>query len=200
MFILAHIGIGQTLAAPFSRDLPKRPLILGTLLPDLIDKPIYYGGVLLYGRTAMATSLIAGTRTFAHTAIFLLILCIIAALRKWRAMSALALGVAPHLLLDNLGNPFAPHVLDAAFRTVTLLWPLQGWYFPRLPYSGLPEQVSQVVIQPFFFWTEVLGLILILWQRWKAQNRREIVQFIRQSHQERRRDRRKRRRWRRRPD
>lgn len=176
MYLFGHIGIGQTVASPWRRRLPTRPLILGTILPDLIDKPLYYGFVLATGRHGAAIGLISGTRTFGHTGLFLLLLTLVAVVRKSPVFAALALGVATHLLLDSLGNPFS-HVL--ATGGVPLLWPLHGLRFPVFPYTGAKDQLWQALLNPYFFWTEILGLSLIFWDRWKAAHRLEIAQFLR---------------------
>src|SRR6185312_7307809 len=100
MFVLAHLGIGLELARPWRRRLPVKPLLLGTLLPDLIDKPLYYGLAWATGRRGYAIGLISGTRTFGHTVLFAAAIAAYAAARRSKAAAAVALGCATHLILD----------------------------------------------------------------------------------------------------
>ncbi|MBI5201898.1 MAG: metal-dependent hydrolase, partial [Elusimicrobia bacterium] len=41
MIFFGHLGLGDALAAPVRRGLPRRWVLLGTVLPDLLDKPLY---------------------------------------------------------------------------------------------------------------------------------------------------------------
>jgi hypothetical protein len=49
MLPLAHLGIGSNLVRPWWKKLDLRALLFGTLLPDLIDKPLYHVPALLTG-------------------------------------------------------------------------------------------------------------------------------------------------------
>ena len=78
MLPLSHLGIGSAMARPFSKNLPFRWLLVGTLLPDLIDKPVFFAlGLLEYFRNG---GWIPGKRGFAHTALFL---CLLASVSLW---------------------------------------------------------------------------------------------------------------------
>jgi hypothetical protein len=84
VFLFAHLGIGvrsirwiEGLSRKGTRALlPIAPLFLGTLLPDLIDKPLYYGLSWLTGLRGAELGVIAGTRSFGHSWILLLLLTI----------------------------------------------------------------------------------------------------------------------------
>jgi len=69
MFVFGHIGIGRALIGRWRHTLPLVPLTIGMLLPDIIDKPLYYARVWPF---------ISCTRTFGHTGAFLLLLLLIA--------------------------------------------------------------------------------------------------------------------------
>src|SRR5687767_3274929 len=99
MFVFGHLGIGKTIADPTLRrySLPLAPLFIGSLLPDLIDKPLYYGLVALTGKRGAELELIHGTRTFGHTALLLLLIL----MWKRPVVRALALGVLTHIALDT---------------------------------------------------------------------------------------------------
>ncbi len=132
MIFFGHLGIGSALTRPFRRRDPYRAwrwLLLGTLLPDLIDKPLYYGLSFATGLKSADLGLICGTRTFGHT----LLLCAwIAGLGRFKRsdqFNALAMGVLTHLALDAVFDP-APGYL---------LWPLTS--FPAMPFKDLREHV-----------------------------------------------------------
>jgi hypothetical protein len=73
MWPLAHLGIGSAMGRVGSQNkLPFRWLLLGTLLPDLVDRPFYFGlGVYEHFSNG---GWVPGKRGFAHTALFLLLL------------------------------------------------------------------------------------------------------------------------------
>jgi len=159
MFVFAHTGIGSTLVRPWRKKLPRGMLLLGTLLPDLIDKSLYYGVTFLHRFDPGGLALVSGTRTFGHTALFLLILSWIAVIRGSRSLAALALGVATHLLLDGFADTFGPDVPGDGTASA-LLWPLTGWSFPWSPYGSLSEHLSAFAA-PFFLWAEAIGIALL---------------------------------------
>ena len=113
MFVLGHVGIGTRLLFGLRQRLPPRWLVLGCLLPDLIDKPLFYG--LLWTR-GHPDALISGSRSIAHSGLFLLALLALAlALRRpgpWAVFS----GVATHLVLDIGGELVTGAVPDASAR------------------------------------------------------------------------------------
>src|SRR4051812_1287155 len=76
--------------------LPTVWLYAGCLLPDLIDKPLFYG----LGPTALIT----GTRTFGHTGLFLLASLLVAAALRRPWSIALAAGITTHFALDIAGE------------------------------------------------------------------------------------------------
>ena len=70
MFALGHLGIGKKLAArPFRHFSPaeRRAFFVGALLPDLIDKPLYYIPAWLTGKEGAAAGILSGTHLFAHS-------------------------------------------------------------------------------------------------------------------------------------
>src|SRR3972149_3188700 len=99
---------------PPAAGLDYRFLILGSMLPDLIDKPL---GVFLLRKQ------LSSGRTFAHSLVFVSAIGI--ASMAWRgkagrALIPLALGSAAHLVLDRMW-----------MQTDVLFWPLRGWLPPR---------------------------------------------------------------------
>jgi len=164
MFALGHLGIGKKLAArPFRHFSPvdKRAFFVGALLPDLIDKPLYYIPAWVTGRHGTAAGILSGTHLFAHTGLFLAVLAVAGLLTRSRPLKALAIGVATHLALDGVG---------LSMNWGTLLWPLLGWHFPTYPFKNLTEHLS-TIFNPITFLGEVLGAA-ILWSDYRKTRRR----------------------------
>lgn len=156
MFVLGHLGLGKAVALRPYRHFTRRDrriFLAGALLPDLLDKPLYYGAAWWTGRQGGAIGLISGTHTFGHTGLFLLTLTGIAVITRSSAARALALGVATHYLLDVIGLSLDHH---------TILWPLCGWRFPFYPFSGLGQHLS-TILRPVTLAGEVLGAAVLWW-------------------------------------
>ena len=171
MFVLGHLGIGGGAAAHFVDARERRFLYFGALLPDLIDKPLYYALVLLTGRRGADLGLISGSRTLGHTA--LLALLILALFRR-RHGPAIALGMATHLALDTLGDLFgffsSPHAGPAGPSTLAaVLFPLLGPQFPVAPFQSFGEHALSIA-SPYVLAGELIGGALLLWQ-WQKQRR-----------------------------
>ncbi len=107
MFLFGHLGIGERLGRLFTKPGTRAALLLGCLLPDLVDKPLYYGLVFATGKHAAELGLISGSRTVGHTLLFAL-LC--GALVRGPRGRALFAGMVSHLLLDLSGDLFGPRL------------------------------------------------------------------------------------------
>jgi hypothetical protein len=156
MFLLGHVGIGKKLAARPYRDfsrVDKRAFFVGTLLPDLIDKPLYYIPAWLTGKHGAAAGILSGTHLFAHTGLFLLVLVVAGLVTRSRPLRALAIGVATHLALDGVG---------LTLNLKTLLWPLFGWHFPTYPFRSLTAHLG-TIFRPVTFAGEALGAAFLWW-------------------------------------
>ena len=93
MLLFAHLGL--TLAgARLMRGAHLGMVLLGSMLPDIIDKPL---GEALFGTPAMG-------RTIAHTLLFLLLLGLAAFYLSDLRMAWVASGVLAHFLLDFMWN------------------------------------------------------------------------------------------------
>jgi hypothetical protein len=173
MFFFGHLGIGSKMAYPWRDKLPRAALLVGTVLPDLIDKPLYYGVAAVVGREAASQSLISGTRTFGHTLLLLIIILLAAYLRHSRLLAALAVGITTHHLIDIIGDELqlrldllTPGPGPDGFHA--LLWPFLGWGFPTST-STMVGHGSQI-INPWVLTGEVVGLCILLWdyrRRWR---------------------------------
>jgi hypothetical protein len=168
MFALGHLGLGKKLATRpyrrFSRG-EKRAFFLGTLLPDLIDKPLYYVPLWVTGKRG---GFLSGTHLFAHTGLFLLLLIVAArigpSVRARAILRAVAIGVVTHFVLDAVGLSLGPR---------TLLWPLFGWQFPLSPFKNLGHQLM-TILNPITLAGEVLGAAVLWWDWRKARRERGL--------------------------
>ncbi|NPV62197.1 MAG: metal-dependent hydrolase [Methanotrichaceae archaeon] len=158
MLLFAHMGLALAAASP-SRRLNLWFVLLGSMLPDLIDKPL---GELVFGTPAMG-------RTFAHTLLFLLILISLAVYLRDMRIASLCFGVFTHLALDFMWR-----------SPVTLFWPLLGG-FPQAEYMD-PVSYLQMLLHglanPVVLIPECLGLVYFLyflrehWSEAVAQSRK----------------------------
>jgi hypothetical protein len=122
MLLFGHIGITLGIFFVFSYIAPqlknildKRYLVIGALLPDLIDKPL---GLIVFAST------ISNGRMISHTLLFSITLFIIGLYfyekRNSIVIITLASGSFFHLMEDQMWN-----------TPQTLFWPLLGWNFPK---------------------------------------------------------------------
>jgi len=163
VFALGHLGLGKMIAArPHRRftTVERRAFFLGALLPDLIDKPLFYVPFWVTGRRG---ELLSGTHLFAHTGLFLLVLVVAAGLTRSAAARAVAIGVATHFILDCVG---------LSMGLGTLLWPLFGWHFPTYPFKNLGQHLS-TILSPVTLAGELVGAAILLWDWRRLQERRK---------------------------
>jgi hypothetical protein len=168
MWIFGHLGIGYEIVRQqgFQRSWSRRTILVGTLLPDLIDKPLYLAGMLITGQKGSAIGLISGTRTFGHTALFLIILVSISSFSKTRLWGALSLGVATHLFLDLFSKISSHRTLE--YVTHSLLWPAFGSSFPGQDLTPI-HKLSDLTPQPIVAICEILGG----WLLWRELTKRK---------------------------
>jgi len=142
MLLFAHLGLTLATARLISKaDLAF--LALGSMLPDIIDKPL---GLIAFGSPSMG-------RTFAHTLLFLLLLAALSFYSRDIRLFSLSWGVLVHLALDSMWN-----------SPVTLLWPLLG-NFPeavRLDTLSYLEMIFSGLRDPGILIPEVLGLSYLI--------------------------------------
>jgi hypothetical protein len=168
LFVLGHLAIGSRMLGGLRARLPARALYLGCFLPDMIDKPLFYGVLLARGR---AGELISGTRTFGHTGLFLLAVCAAAALWRSRALWAIAAGIATHLFLDNLGDyiGFGPPPLERS-SLLALLFPALGVRFPVVRFDSLVDHLLANAHSAYVIAGELIGGAILL-RAWRLRRR-----------------------------
>lgn len=171
MWVFGHLGIGSKLAAPFSRKLPYAWVLVGTLLPDLIDKPLYYGFALATGRSGFDIGLISCSRTLAHTAIFVFVLSVIAFARKSTIFAALSIGVATHLVLDGFQDYWLIEVLgqpgESSLR-LAALFPFYENRFGNYPFESVMDHLKSS-IRTVTIIAEAIGVAILGWDYWKKK-------------------------------
>jgi len=161
MFVFGHLGITLGLFTLLEQKLPAlkgridyAAILIGSLLPDLIDKPI--------GRVIFSGTIDNG-RIFAHTLLFFFLLCG-AAFYLWKSKKdarLLSLSAASfcHLVEDNMWE-----------SPVTLFWPLLGWKFPSSPglYDGILGYFRSVFMyaytpaMDYAFVSEIVGILILV--------------------------------------
>ena len=130
--------------AALSQFLDIRLLMIGALMPDIIDKPLSFLGF-GNGRSIIPTSLV-----------FLIVLSV--AMYLWRSrkqtwLLAIAIGIFTHLMCDRMWE--TPH---------TLFWPLYGWAFTAAVYKIGLGQFSvwwnMLFTDSYVYISEIIGFLI----------------------------------------
>lgn len=119
-----------------------RLVLIGSMLPDIIDKPI---GQLFF------RSFFSNGRIFCHTLLFVLLITLIGLYlylkHKRLGMLVLSLCSLGHLILDKMWQ-----------EPITFLWPAYGWVFPRADLTNwLPNMLNALLTNPRIFIPEYIG-------------------------------------------
>lgn len=139
-----------------------RIVLLGSLLPDIIDKPLW-----LFAGSYISSS----GRGYGHTLLFNLALFIGGLLliryrKSWLLIISLCSFM--HLISDQIWN-----------SPVVLLWPLLG-PFPREETVGwLPNIFQALFSHPSVYIPEIIGLVIVLLFAYRGVIRRSLISFIR---------------------
>ena len=150
MLLFAHLGL--TLAtARYIGKADLAVLALGSLLPDIIDKPL---GLIAFGSPSMG-------RTFAHTLLFLLFLAALSFYSRDIRLYSISWGVLVHLALDSMWN-----------SPVTLLWPFLGNFPDALHLDTLSylEAIFSGLRDPWILIPELLGSSYFIYFVYKRKN------------------------------
>ena len=140
-----------------------RILFIGSILPDLIDKPVgrfFFRDTFSYGRI------------YCHTLLFLILLTIAAmCLYYFRGkifLIPLSFGTGTHLLLDQMW-----------FQPRSLLWPLLGLDFDRVEINGwITNAVYRLITSPSLFIPEMVGAIILITFTWALIRTKKIGTFV----------------------
>ena len=142
-----------------------RIVLLGSLLPDIIDKPVWFFVTSLTSDTSLSG------RDYAHTLLFNLALFISAlVLIRYRKSWLLVISLSSfmHLIFDQIWN--SPGVL---------LWPLLG-PLPKEETVGWMSNIIQGLFSyPEVYIPEIIGLAIVLLFAYRLVKGGNIISFIR---------------------
>jgi hypothetical protein len=165
LFVLGHVGIGTRLIPGLRQRLPPRWLIAGCLLPDLIDKPLFYG--LLWAR-GHVDPLISGSRSIGHSGLFLAALLALSLLSRRAAAWALFAGVVTHFALDIGGEVVASASPESSIW-LAVFFPLLGWRFPKARFGDVLEHLRLSAESIYVVGGEMIGGAILLNAWWKRR-------------------------------
>ena len=138
-----------------------RLVLLGSLLPDIIDKPLWL----------VFSDIFASGRAYGHTFLFNIVLLICGLLvvkyrQSW--LLTFSLGSIMHLILDQMwANP------------VTLWWPLLGPLQREEITGWMHDVIQRLSSNPGTYIPEIIGLIIILLMGYGLIARNNSIRFIR---------------------
>ncbi len=144
-----------------------RLLLVGSLLPDLLDKPM---GELFFYRTFQ------NGRIFGHTLFLNILLAALGiyVLKRRRSiwLFTLAFGSTVHLILDRMWlNP------------QTLLWPVYGWSFAKTSstdfFGWLLKILHILTTEASVYVLEIIGFGILVWFIVKLIKERKVYAFVR---------------------
>jgi membrane-bound metal-dependent hydrolase YbcI (DUF457 family) len=143
-----------------------RILLIGSLLPDIIDKPI---GLFFFKEFFGNNG-----RIFGHTLLFFIVITIIGVFlymgyrRNW--FLVLSFGTFIHLILDQMW-----------LNTTTLLWPLFGSFekFSLDFTNWLKKIIDGLINNPATFTTEMIGVAIAIWLVWILWRKGALYRLIR---------------------
>jgi hypothetical protein len=166
MLPLGHLGLGTAFIVRFYRTAELRWVLLGTVISDLIDKPLYYGLKFFSAQHISAESMISCTRTWGHTGLFLALIGLLAT--KISRLRWLFAGLCTHLGLDILEDfvLFTPQVGDPTAwsersTVLALGFPIWRPYFGVFHFRDGADHFWTRLHSPAVFF-EVIGAILLL--------------------------------------
>lgn len=144
-------------------NIDYRGVLIGSILPDLIDKPI---GAFFFRNT------FHNSRILGHTLLFSILLLIIGtiSINRKRKDFSLQLGVGStiHLILDSMW--LYPGIL---------FWPYFGLKFPERPEGNwLESSLSRLVTDPSYFLPELFGFIITAYFFIKLIKNKQLKAFI----------------------
>ena len=143
-----------------------RFILLGALLPDLVDKPI---GNFFF------REIFNNGRIFSHTLLFL-ILCVLIATyfllgKKQYWALFVAFGVLVHLLLDGMW-----------YEPLTFYWPFLGWSFYKYdgmtPGPWVQRMLLDLFTKPVIYVSEISGALIFIFFFIKVIVQKKVRAFI----------------------
>jgi membrane-bound metal-dependent hydrolase YbcI (DUF457 family) len=160
--------VGQTKPSWLS-SIDLRILLLGSLLPDIIDKPV---GALIFRDT------FSSGRIFGHTLLFLVVITL-GGFYLWRRygktwLLVLSFGTFLHLILDEI-----------YLEPRTFLWPVYGFAFRRTDISDFPgRMLHELRADAAVYVPEIIGGAILIWFVLLLVRRGRVLAFVRSGHAE----------------
>ena len=138
-----------------------RIVLLGSLLPDIIDKPLW----LFAG-----SHIVPSGRGYAHTLLFNLALFIgglvlIRYRKSW--LLIISLSSFMHLILDQMWN-----------SPVVLLWPLLGPLAKKETAGWFYNIIQALFSYPEVYIPEIIGLVIVLLFAYRLLIRKSVISFL----------------------
>lgn len=139
-----------------------RIVLLGSLLPDIIDKPLWLFAI---------SDIFSVGRGYAHTLLFNLVLLITGLIilrygKSWLLTISICSFI--HIILDQIWN-----------LPVVLFWPLLGPLPESETASWLMNIIQAIFLNPGVYISEIIGLVLILLWSYRLVMRKMVIKFIR---------------------
>ena len=143
--------------------LDYRWLLLGSILPDIIDKPL---GTWIFNDT------ISNGRIFLHTLLFLLIISVSGIIlhtsKRNLALASVSAGWFLHLCLDEMWR-----------YQQTLFWPLYGIGFSRMDTGHWLQNIWVALFSdPRVFIPEIIGVLCLSALSFRVSKRKQVLYFI----------------------
>jgi len=147
----------------FAERIDLRLLFVGSLLPDIVDKPL---GQIIF------RDVFSNGRILSHTLLFLTVVTLVGLwfyqryAKNW--LLVLAFGILTHLICDQMW--WSPR---------TLLWPIYGFSFDRMDLTHwvfnllYALQTNTQVYVP-----ELVGLVILVWFATELVRRGRVIAFI----------------------
>ena len=156
-------------SASFFRSLANRMdirfLLIGSILPDIIDKPV---GLYIFRET------FSSGRIFSHTILFLVLVTIVGLILRRNSGKtwglALSIGTFLHLMLDQMWQ-----------TPKTLFWPLFGIAFERIETAYWVGNIFYALFnKPDVYLPEIIGFVVLVWLAWELRHGGAIIRFLKQ--------------------
>lgn len=173
MIFFGHIGPTTLIIKAYEKltnkkdktEIDYRFVVIGSVLPDLIDKPI---GAFFFRNQ------FENTRLFAHSLLFSGVLMLIGIYfmlknkKRTNNFFILGLGSFIHQLLDSMW-----------MYPKTFYWPFLGWKFPTRPEGKwLVEGFDRLLTDPIYYVTELVGFVIVIYFVVKLMKNKKMNQFF----------------------
>ena len=152
-----------SLLSRLAERIDLRLLFVGSLLPDIVDKPL---GHIIF------RDVFSNGRILSHTLLFLTVVTLVGLwfhhryAKNW--LLVLAFGILTHLICDQMWR--SPR---------TLLWPIYGFSFDRM---DLTHWVSNLLYalqtNAQVYVPELVGLVILVWFATELVRRGRVIAFI----------------------